>query len=251
MSLFSLTACETTGSNQSLGTALGGLAGGVLGNIASDDNKALWTVVGAAAGAFVGNQIGRYLDDQDREKMAQSTQHALNNGKSQSWSSPDNGTAGRATVVSSQTRTEQVAVPVLKEKVKNVPPLSFEEGGVFRAKKSANVRGGPGTDYVLVGSVEAGESVSVIGKVKHEPWFMIGKSGVGSGFIYAPLVTKDTEAPSQAAAAQIAKADIVTHEATVETLCRTVEQSVTAKDGTQHIETVTACKGPNGWQPAA
>lgn len=73
-----LSACET---NEEMGQLLGGLAGAGLGlAIAGDDDdtmKALAVVAGAGLGAWIGGNIGRGLDERERERLAQSTQQVL------------------------------------------------------------------------------------------------------------------------------------------------------------------------------
>ena len=246
-SIVVLSACETMGSKEYLGSVLGGVAGGILGDQASDKNKELWTIAGGFAGAYIGNKIGQYLDEQDRQKMAQVTQNAALSGRSQNWSNPKNNTSGTARVISSTTKTEVVKVPVLKSKVKQVPPLDII-GQTYRAKRTSNLRGGPGTDYVKVGKLTAGEAINVVGKVKQGNWYLISHDGVGSGFIFASLVEPaPSETPKNTGTA-IAKNDVMEQDVSSSYVCRTIEQSITLSDGSKHSETIEACQGPNGWE---
>lgn len=245
-----LSGCQTTGTNEQLGAIIGGAAGGIIGNQASGKNKALWTAVGVGAGAFIGSRIGRHLDEQDKQRMAEAAQRAAATGEAHSWSNPENNTQGQARVVSTQTRQEPVKVAILKEKVKQVPPLDII-GQTYRAKKVANLRGGPGTDYVKVGSLSTGEAVNVVGKVKTSDWYLISQDGVGSGFIYSPLVEPAPTATPTPTGAQIAQADVQEQQIASSKVCRTVEQSVTLADGSSHSETIEACQGANGWERQA
>jgi len=74
----SVSACET---NEQMGQLLGGIAGAGLGlALAGDDDdtmKALAVVAGAGLGAWIGGNIGRGLDERERERLAQSTQQVL------------------------------------------------------------------------------------------------------------------------------------------------------------------------------
>ena len=92
---FSLVGCESTGSmtKEQKGTAIGAGAGAVLGVLlgSGTTGKVIAGVVGAAAGGFIGNQIGKHLDEKDKEKLAESTQKALDSGESQAWDNPDTG----------------------------------------------------------------------------------------------------------------------------------------------------------------
>lgn len=73
-----LSACET---NEEMGQMLGALAGAGLGlALAGDDDdtmKALAVVAGAGLGAWIGGNIGRGLDEQERQRLAASTQQVL------------------------------------------------------------------------------------------------------------------------------------------------------------------------------
>ncbi|MGF1607732.1 MAG: glycine zipper domain-containing protein [Rhodothalassiaceae bacterium] len=94
--------CETVedrGTGEVAGTAAGGAAGGLLGSAIADENKAVWTLLGVAAGAFVGNRVGRYLDEREKEQVAQSTVDAAQTGDLQTWRNPESGRSGRARVV--------------------------------------------------------------------------------------------------------------------------------------------------------
>lgn len=74
----SVSACET---NEQMGQMLGALGGAALGlAVAGDDDdtmKAIAVVAGASLGAWIGGNIGRGLDEQERQRLAQSTQQVL------------------------------------------------------------------------------------------------------------------------------------------------------------------------------
>ncbi len=74
----SLSACET---NEEWGQLLGAVGGAALGvAIAGDDDDtmvALAALAGAGLGAWIGGNIGRGLDEKERERLAGSTQQVL------------------------------------------------------------------------------------------------------------------------------------------------------------------------------
>lgn len=71
----SLVSCSNM-SKQDVGTITGGVAGGVLGStIGQGQGRILAIAAGTLAGAYVGNAIGKNMDDTDKLKM----QAALNN----------------------------------------------------------------------------------------------------------------------------------------------------------------------------
>jgi surface antigen len=238
-------------SQEQLGSGIGALAGGVAGALVgtqfgSTTGQLVATLVGTVAGAWVGNRIGAYLDEQDRQRAAEATQQATVTGQPQVWQNPDSGVSGRAEVVKTKTTQQNVAVPVLKDRVQQVPPLELI-GEPYRATTSGNVRGGPGADYTTVGRLNKGETVTVAGKVKGQPWYMISQGGAGSGFVSASLLTR---APSAVAAKEPEAPSGAVEKRTVEAerTCRTVKQTVTLADKSTREEEVTACQGPNGWQ---
>jgi surface antigen len=73
-----VSACET---NEEMGQMLGALAGAGLGlALAGDDDdtmKAIALVAGASLGAWIGGNIGRGLDEQERQRLANSAQQVL------------------------------------------------------------------------------------------------------------------------------------------------------------------------------
>jgi surface antigen len=114
-------------SQEQIGTGLGALAGGVGGALVgtqtgSRTGQIIAAVVGVVGGAWVGNRIGAYLDERDRKRAAEAAQQATVTGQPQVWQSPDSGVSGKAEVVKTKTTQQKVAVPVLKDRVKEVPP---------------------------------------------------------------------------------------------------------------------------------
>ncbi|MEM8785288.1 MAG: SH3 domain-containing protein, partial [Pseudomonadota bacterium] len=199
-----LTACETTGSNQDLGTLIGGVTGAVIGSQigGGTEERIAAGILGAAAGAWLGNEIGRRLDVRDQRRAQAAYQQAAVTGQNQTWTNPQTQTTGTAKVIGTQTKTTRQTVPVLKDKVEEVPPLRMI-GTQHVAKSTVNVRGGPGTDYKVVNKLNPNEAVTVVGQVEGKNWYMISQGGVGSGFVSANLLTP---VATGAAGSQIAEA---------------------------------------------
>ena len=94
-----LTACGPGGLTKSEGgTAIGAIAGGILGNqVGKGKGNVLATAVGAVVGGIVGSEIGRSLDDADRRAAARAEYTALEEGQSgvgTPWRNPDSGHYG-------------------------------------------------------------------------------------------------------------------------------------------------------------
>ncbi len=254
VSVIALAGCETMeqvsstmGNKEKVGTAAGGIFGTILGDQADCDNRFLCQAAGAAIVAFIGNKIGQHLDEQDQLRMAEASQKAATTGEAQSWSNPANGISGKAVVVNTTQKPEPVIVPVLKAKVVKVPPLEML-GTIYKAKSTANLRGGPGTDYVKVGRLSSGESFGAVGKVKGSDWYLISQNGVGSGFVYGSLIEPAPRIKPVAQDNHISDIDISEVQVASTKTCRVIEQSVTLANGTTHSEHIEACEGPNGWE---
>lgn len=71
------------------------------------EGKSLLRIVGggstigasALSCGYLGGQIGAYLDEQDRQKMSDAAQAALDTGKVQTWDSDETASSGRSEVV--------------------------------------------------------------------------------------------------------------------------------------------------------
>lgn len=97
-----LGACsQQGGQKESIGTLLGAVGGGVAGaQVGSGRGKLLAVGAGTLIGALIGNQVGKSLDRADQLAMEQSTQQALETGRSGTpvtWRNPDSGHAGTVT----------------------------------------------------------------------------------------------------------------------------------------------------------
>ena len=83
------------------GTSIGAIVGGVVGSqIGSGKTRALATVLGVGAGALIGNRIGKYLDDQDKQKLANATIRTAETDETQSVVSQNSGTTMQTSTVS-------------------------------------------------------------------------------------------------------------------------------------------------------
>ncbi len=231
-------------SKAQIGAAVGALTSAAVGvSVSNDKGK------GALVGGLVGAGIGKALDEQDKKRLAASTQQTIATGAPQSWSNPETGVSAKTEVKSTVAQQEQRQIPVLKGKVQQVPPLEFI-GEDYTALKAANVRGGPGTGYEVVSKLATGANTRVVGKVVNQPWYMVSENNVGGGFVSADLLKPAPLAatPDAAPAVETPAADITQATVVGTSTCRVVTQQVTLKDGKTSSEDVTACRGPNGWE---
>jgi len=95
-----VSACESAGTKQTVGT-LGGAAGGaLLGSQFGHGTGQLVAVgIGTLLGAFVGSEIGKSLDDTDRLKAQAAAQqaYAAPIGQQVNWNNPNSGNRGTIT----------------------------------------------------------------------------------------------------------------------------------------------------------
>ncbi len=252
-----LAGCQTitSMSKEQFGTAVGAVAGAVLGKeFCGEDNRSRrnkCVVVASGLGGLLGNKLGSYLDEQDKQRMALATRNAAASGRSVSWSDPQKGTSGTARVLNTRRKDETVKVPVLKQKIATVPPLEII-GEPYKTKSISNLRGGPGTDYVEVGQLASGKVVNVVGKVKTKNWYLISHNdGIGSGFIYAPLLKPAENAQIASSDVPVNSGDVAQVQVAANRTCRTINQSIKLADGSTKSETIEACQGTNGWETSA
>lgn len=67
-----LAGCGSTPDKQTIGTAVGAVAGGLIGSqIGGGTGKTVAIIGGVALGGLLGNVIGKQMDDNDRRKMTQ------------------------------------------------------------------------------------------------------------------------------------------------------------------------------------
>ncbi len=242
-----LSSCKLVETKEGLGTLLGAVGGNALCHQLAKNTKHRSLIRGLCTGlgGYIGGQLGKKLDDQDRAKMLAATQQSLISGNGASWSNQSNQTQGSTRVLSTSTAAEPIKVKVLKSKVQQVPPLEII-GSTYMATQFANVRGGPSTEYVIVGGLDDEQAIRVVGQVKGRNWFMISEGGAGSGFVHGSLIEP---APiAEVAETKIDSSDVVEEVVAQQTVCRDIENSITLADGTVETEKLTACQGPNGWE---
>ncbi|SCY58859.1 hypothetical protein SAMN05216420_10997 [Nitrosospira sp. Nl5] len=101
-----LPACQSTETRRFggiLGSVAGSIGGSYLGSSLGGGTagRIIGAVAGGVAGYYVGSHIGGYLGEDDKQKMAQTSQAAFETGETQTFSNPDTGVKGKAEVVPS------------------------------------------------------------------------------------------------------------------------------------------------------
>lgn len=99
-----LAACENSGvgTKQGIGGVLGGVGGAVAGaQFGSGTGQLAATAAGALLGAYLGSEVGRGLDDVDRQRAqnAFSRANTAPVGQTITWNNPNSGNSGSVTPV--------------------------------------------------------------------------------------------------------------------------------------------------------
>jgi len=80
---------QTTGPNESGGTILGAIAGGVIGSkFGKGSGNTAAIIAGTMLGGMIGSSIGRGLDEEARQQAAGAQSLALSSGRQTKWNSP-------------------------------------------------------------------------------------------------------------------------------------------------------------------
>ncbi|MBP7961244.1 MAG: SH3 domain-containing protein [Caldilineaceae bacterium] len=102
--------------------------------------------------------------------------------------------------------TEPPAPAVASEAIDPTPiPANTPAPATPKAspQTTMNVRGGPGTDYAVVASVQGGTSVPIVAKNPEGDWWQVQLDNGGTGWLYGPLVEISGETNAVVVAANI------------------------------------------------
>lgn len=246
-----LAGCETLSGYEFAGGAIGAtIATYLTEDVDNPYVRAALIAGGTIAGTYIGGEIGRLLSEEDQEKFIETQQTALATGETQTFSNPDTGVSGRVEVVETNvTPPNQLGstteVTYLRDRVDSPPSMTLISAP-YRAANRSNVRSGPGTDYRIVSSLDSGEVVQAIGRVRDSNWYMISEGGPATGFVHASLLAPTTQPLT--AASEYDEAEVVSASVDVNRECRTVRQSIVI-EGETLTEDQTLCQQGNGtWQ---
>ncbi|MBO6541624.1 MAG: SH3 domain-containing protein [Alphaproteobacteria bacterium] len=251
-----LAGCQTTGNKADIGTLLGGAVGALAGSqIGSGKGRIAAILAGGAIGAFAGRAIGQMLDEQDQAAMQERSAYALANardGQQVNWQS--NRTGAQAVLVPTETRQETRQMTLIRDQRVAVAPNMELIGETYVAKSTSNVRAGASTDYPIVNSVSAGQSVDVVGKVNGANWYLISRDRVTVGYVHGDLLSKSgtvtarLQEPIDLDRVQLRQGQVV-DTITASTTCRTMEYSVKGENGQSDSDSFSACKAADGsWE---
>lgn len=104
-----LVACQNSqfGEKTQIGAAAGAAGGGLL--AAATGASGAGIAAGVLLGGLLGGVVGNYLDEQDKEMMASTTQRSLESGQTgqtSTWRNPDSGHYGSVTPTDTYQRSD-------------------------------------------------------------------------------------------------------------------------------------------------
>jgi len=123
------------------------------------------------------------------------------------WYQLDNGQWIAAFLVEVQATTATTATvpmaeaPVAPVEAPAAPPAPVASIGTGSATTAANLRGGPGTNFPVVGGTQTGQALTIVAKNDAGDWYQIDNGQWLASFLVANL-TGDIAAPAQPAPAQ-------------------------------------------------
>ncbi len=233
---------------ENVGRAVGATVGALLGSQIGNGRGQLAAVAGGTvAGYILGGKVGRNMANKQRVTSYR-TQPVYSPGRTAYKSTP-------------RVNSPRVG---FKQPLSYAPPLEMIDA-FYTADTKSNVRGGPSTDYVVVDQLNEGEQVAVVGKVIGQDWYMISENGIGTGFVYAPLLSPvsnrygayNTTRPvnyNGTAYGQSLYAGPQTSfnpGITQKDRCSAFTQQITLPDGTPATRQIEACQRADGsWEEA-
>lgn len=227
--------------NEDIGRVIGGVGGVLIGSqIGGGSGRLVGAAVGGVGGVLLGGELGRRLDARHGAGVSAAGNQALETGQPVAWTSEDGAVSTNARVVETEWRPAPTQ-PGGRGVVAEAPPIELI-GRPFRATSNANVRGGPSTDFAVMGGLRQGETVVVVGKVIGENWMLVSRDGIGRGFVFGDLLTPAEGAVAAARPASDAALPDVRE-------CSVLEQEVSFRDGGAETVRTRACRNASGaWE---
>ncbi len=205
---------------ENVGKGIGAVTGAIIGsNIGGGRGRTAAIAAGTLAGFWAGGKVGTHFTDKQQKSTKQ---------------------ANARTVSSSRSNQS------LKVAVDRLPAVELVNA-YYLPTTDINVRGGPGTDFKVLHTLQQGKSVPVVGRVVDSDWYLIAEQGKASGFLYAPLMTMDHLQSVQSNAIREASSfSQPVRNITQNSNCRTINQAANPGNGTSRTQSYKACQQANG-----
>ena len=201
--------CNGDGSGQTQGAVIGGVLGGLAG-VGVAHNDLVGGVLGAAAGAAAGSWIGCKLEGDERVSLDQATRRALDDGRGTTWTNPRTGVTAKIDVYADTTGYGPAPLrygdPMSPDQVRLGVRVSAADGYEtvaprYTAITDTFVRVAPDLRAPSAGEVLRGDPLEAMAKVRGAPWLLVGRDGVGLGYVPISTVEPVVESVTSASAA--------------------------------------------------
>lgn len=160
-----VTSCSAPGGKQEAGALIGAALGGLLGNSVSGHNRTTGTVIGAAVGAAAGSAVGCQMQHQDPN---------LRQARDDYGYEPSTYVTGGYRLSS------------------RIEPARFSRiGQTFVVTRDFGLRDAPDFSGRYVGKLKGGERIDAMAHVRGSDWILVGRNGVGIGYIHEDYVRPD------------------------------------------------------------
>ena len=189
--VLALSACKTSDFAKGGGAALGAVLGSQIG---SGKGRLVGIVIGAGLGYLAGSALGDLLDENEQAEVTQTSADALetaDDGATVSWANPNTGKTADVTVKDTRTVARETTI-VRQKDVMPAPAQLILINEPYVAVKNSNVRKGPNTSYDRSGFLVTGDEIDVVGRVSNTDWLMVARDGVTVGYVYEPLLRRES-----------------------------------------------------------
>jgi len=195
--------CNRPGSAQTPGAVIGGVLGGLAG-VGVARNDTLGGLLGAAVGAAAGSWIGCNLVGQDQVSLEQATLQALNEGRNTTWNNASTGASARINVYADTTPTAsspyapRYGQPLARTQVPLATRVNAAAGFEtvaprYTALGQTYIRLSPDYSASTNGFLNRGEEFQALAKVQNSDWILVGRNGMGVGYVPASSVQASVE----------------------------------------------------------
>jgi len=205
---------------ENVGKGLGAITGAIIGsNIGGGRGRTAAIAVGTLGGYWAGGEAGRHFTEGN-----------------QTAASP------RRNKQHSPRHTKQNLKPALDR----LPSIEMVNA-YYQPTTDINVRGGPGTDYAVLHTIQQGKPVPVAGRVIGSDWYLIAEHGKASGFLYAPLMVANHTQSVRGNAIRDASTTTQFEQSLSQfSACRTITREVSLGNGDHELQSFQACPQANG-----
>jgi len=252
-------------------TVVGAVAGAVIGYAVSGKNdRGLGILAGAMIGGLIGDQLGKYLNEKERQELEAYSLNQLNTSSSVGSTQWASQSGAKATVQTGPSAYRKKAVEVVSLKAVEITPNLKLVGETYQSGVSLNVRTSPRVaSYNKVGGLRPGAEFTAVGLTDNN-WMLIAQNGISVGYVSAKYIQPasiqqtamrsegiDLDALDQEVvvagidldgidldAVEVEKTEIF-----AQTECKTLDYDITSAEGQSGKASFNACKGADGaWE---